>query len=409
MCKPLMLARKRPALVVSWFVTLLVFVVTVGSDAQRARFDEAVGRLKSPDARERLGALQSLREAAFPEAIPAIAPLVSDIDDRVQLSAIAAEVRLFLAEGGEKTTIVDAFGGVPFTVYPRPVPRDLTVALLRAIGDETKQVRLDAAYALGAIGRPPLAQPDAAPLLNALRHKDAATRAAAARACGRLQVRESGDALVETMNDADGDVRLAAIWALGELRFDRAVQALTDFASHYGASPAGLASMASLARIAHPSSAPLFRAALGDRNAEVRRLGAEGIGRLRDRAALPRLEQGAAAERDPRAQAALLFAMNMLGARQAESLAMLLADKRAFALTREYLRELGAPAVPALVPQLEHSDADIRRGVVDVLGVIGGADMANTIWTLQQDPDNLVREATTRALERLKVRAGLAA
>lgn len=397
-----MIAKNLTKWFVAGFVLLVVFVVGIRTSAQQVRFDETVARLKSPDARERIEALQRLGEAAYPEAIAAVAPLVIDIDDRVQLAAIAAEVRFFLAEGGPKATIVDVFATVPFSVYPRPVPRDLTVALLGALWDETKQVRLDAAYTLGAVGHPPLSQPDAAALLGALRHPDPATRAAVARACGRLQVRESGDALVAAMNDTNPDARLAAIWALGELRFDRAVQALTDFASHYGTSEVGLAALSSLARIAHASSAPAFRAALGDRNVDMRRLGAEGVARLRDRAALPQIEQGIAAERDARAQAALLFALNTLGQRQAESLAMLLADKRAFAVARDYLRELGEPAVPALVPQLEHPDAAVRRGVVDVLGVIGGAEMANTIWTLQQDPDGAVREATARALERMK-------
>ncbi len=397
--------KKESYLLFVIFVTFVVFVTdvrVVNVRGQHVSFDAAVAGLKSPDARERLRSLELLREAGSVESIAAVAPLVSDVDDRVQLAAIATELRLFLAEGGPKTTIVDAFAGAPFSVYARPVPRDLTAALLRAAADDTKQVRLDAAYTLGAIGRPPLSAADAIALAAGLQHPDPATRAAVARACGRLQVRESGDALVAAMNDPDPDARLAAVWALGELRFERAVQALTDFSAHYGGSVLGLASLSSLARIAHGSSAPVFRAALADRNAEVRGIGAEGAARLRDRAALPRLEQAIAAERDPRVQASLLFALAALGERQPETLAMLLADKRAFGIARDHLRELGEPALPGLVPQLQHPDAAVRRGVVDVLGIIGGAATANTIWTLQQDPDASVREATARALERLK-------
>jgi HEAT repeat protein len=386
-------------------VAVVALVIPIRGLAQPARFDETISRLRSPDARERLDALRLLREAAYPEAIAPVGPLVSDIDDRVQLAAIAAEVRFFLAEGNEKTTILDAFAGVPFSTYPRRVPADLRAALLRAIGDETRQVRTDAAYALGAIERPGLSQADASALVAALRHPDPATRAAAARVCGRLQVREAGDALVNAMNDRDADARLAAIWAIGELRVERGVQALTEFAAHYGSSEAGRASLAALARIAHPSSAPVFRAALAGGAVEIRLLGAEGAARLRDQAALPQIEQALAGERDARAQAALLFALNALGRRQAESLAMLLAEPRAFPFARNYLRELGDRAIPALVPQLEHENADVRRGVVDVLGAIGGPDMANTIWTLQQDPEQTVRDATARALERLEVRA----
>jgi hypothetical protein len=389
----------------SVFSLILVSLLLSGAaSAQPARFDEAVARLRRPEARERLDALRQLGESAYPEAIAPVAPLVSDVDDRVQLAAIAAEVRFYLAEGDAKTSIVDAFAGVPFTMYPRPVPAELTAALLRAIGDENRQVRLDAAYALGAIGVP-LAASDVPVLIAALGQTDPAMRAAVARVCGRLGVRQAGDRLVEMMNDGNADVRLAAMWALGELRFERAVQALTDFQGHYGSASEGLAALAALAKIAHPSSAPLFRAALTQEHVEARRLGAEGAGRLRDAQALQQIEQGVAAERDARAQAALLFALNTLGQRQADSLAMLLADSRAFPHARDYLTELGTPAIRALVPQLEHDDAAIRRGVVDVLGAIGGREMANTIWTRQQDPDEGVRQATARALERLRIRA----
>lgn len=387
-------------------VTFVLFVIPVRAHAQPARFDETIARLKSPDARERLDALRLLRESVYPDAIGPVAPLVSDLDDRVQLAAIAAEVRFYLAEGDAKTTIAEAFAGVPFTMYPRPVPADLKAALLRAsTGDGSWQVRQEAAYALGAIARDPLSQSDAALLIATLRHPDATTRAAAIRLCGRLQVAQAGDALVSAMNDPDGDVRLAAIWALGELRFDRAVSALVEFAAHFGPREAGLASLTALARIAHPSSAAVFRAALASRNAEERRIGAEGVGRIKDSAALPLIEQALASERDLRAQAGFLFALNRLGRKQADSLAMLLSDKGAFHVTRDYLRELGEPAIPALVAQLEHEDPGVRRGVVDVLGVIGGPDMANTIWTRQQDSIEVVRDATARALERLRLRA----
>lgn len=383
-------------------VTFVAFVVHVRG--QQVPFESAAAALKSADARERIRAVQLLRDSRYPEAIPLIAPLVADLDDRVQLAAVDAELRLFIAEARANATPLDVFADAPYSVFPRPVPATLTAALLRAVADETKQVRLDAAYALGAIGRPPLAAGDAVALAAGLQHPDAATRAAIARACGRLQVLEAGDALVAAMNDSDADARIAAVWAVGELRFDRAVQALSDFVSHYGTSDLGRAALSSLARIAHGSSAQTFRAALADRHSEVRRLGAEGAGRLRDRGALPQLEQGIAAERDPRTQAALLFALASLGQRQPEAVAMLLADRRVFGLVRGYLVELGPSAVPGLVPQLQHPDAAVRRGVVDVLGLLGGEGMANTIWTLQQDPDTLVREATIRALERLRLR-----
>ena len=386
------------------FVISLFFVTASVTGFAQESLDLTVARLRSPDARERLQAIALLREAGQPAAIPAIAPLVTDLDDGVQLAAISAECALFRAEGlDSRAAIVDAFVGVPFSVFARPVPRDLTAALARALSDATRQVRLDAAYALGAIARPPLAAGDAAAVLSALEHPDPATRAAAARVAGRLQIAQAGDALVALMNDADADVRIAAMWAAGELRFERAVRSLAEFAAHYRRSPAGLAALAALAKIAHASSVPLFRSALTDRSADVRRLAAEGLGRMADRASAAELETIATSDRDIVVRAAALFALHRIGRPSVPSLAALLAPGRTFGAVRQYLLE-AQPDPRALATQLASADAAVRRGVADVLGVIADPSSAAVLLPLQQDADPEVRAAATRALERLNLR-----
>jgi HEAT repeat protein len=383
------------------FVFSVAFVVPA-LHAQQS-FDQTLAALKSPDARARLAAVQQLTDARYPEAIAPVAPLVTDADDRVQLSAIAAELAIFAAERPSgRPSSVDAFVDVPFSVYALPVPRELTAALLAAMSDDNRQVRLDAAYTLGALARPPLSQSDAVVVIGALQHTDAATRAAAARVAGRLKVREAGDPLIAAMNDADADVRLAAVWALGELQFERAVESLGDFTAHYTRSELGLAALSALARIAHGSSVAMFRQALSDRSADVRRLAAEGLGRCRDAASIAALETLAASDPDVQVQAAALFALGRLGKASTPALADLLSHERASVAVRQYLLEAGAtPGV--LSSRLASADPRVRRGIVDVLGLVGGAGDVSAIAALQQDPDAAVRAASARALYRLKL------
>lgn len=386
---------------------LILTLLAVQAPAQQPAFTDVVARLKSPDAAARVEAIETLRQTNFPQAIPVLAPLVVDVDDRVQLAAIDAELALFLAEDiapdRRASRAARAFEGAPFTVLPRPVPRELVLSLLRAVADDNPQVRVDAAYLLGTIARPPLAAGDAQTVITALQAPDPETRQAMARVAGRLQLTRAGDALVNAMNDEDASVRLAAIRAVGELRFERGVQSLVDFVKYYGNSEIGFAAYAALARIGHASSVAAFRAGLTDGNAAIRRLSAEGAGRAHDSIVVDQLAL-LSTDKDSSVRAAADFALQLIGRAALDRLVPLLADARAHVQTRDYLLELGPSIAPGLVGYLQSPDAPVRHGVIEVLGVIGGADAARAVGALQQDPDAQVRAAVTRALERLRLR-----
>src|SRR5207247_736671 len=89
-------------------------------------------------------------------------------------------------------------------------------------------------------------------------------------------------------------LRLAAASALGWLRYDRAVQALTDHASYYGKGEDGAAALHALARIAASGSAPVMRAQLANQFVPFRLLSIEGLGRIGDQGALPQIQESAA-------------------------------------------------------------------------------------------------------------------
>ncbi|PYR60892.1 MAG: hypothetical protein DMF85_03875 [Acidobacteria bacterium] len=159
--------------------------------AQQLRFDDVIRNLRNPDAKVRLSAVELLHDARYPEAIGPMAALVVDPVDDVQLAAIQAELSFYLVEDIKARKRIGfviekrnaavaqaAFNLPPSGRWPRTAPEELTAALVKAIDDENPKVRLDAVYALGVIGRSPVAAADAQGLIKALDHYDPAIRAA---------------------------------------------------------------------------------------------------------------------------------------------------------------------------------------------------------------------------------------
>ena len=216
------------------FVPTLLITSAVAALAQQpARFEDVVRNLRNPDAKIRISAVRLLREAGYAEAIVPLAGVINDQVNEIQLEAIQAELAFYLVEpvaAKKKVALVvevrssgqapAAFELGPLAVWPKPVPNELADALLQAVDDENKNVRVEAIYTLGVVGsgtQVKLSEPAVGKLLKALDHYDPAVRAGAARVIGRLQVRPAGDALLKAVNDSNAEVRYASMRALGEI------------------------------------------------------------------------------------------------------------------------------------------------------------------------------------------------
>lgn len=402
-------------------VTCGVFLLALvqAPAAQQMPFEDVVRNLRNPDAKVRLSALRVLREADYPEAIEPIAPLVNDPVDQIQLEAIAAELGFFLVEDvPEKKRVAwiievrhagkapAAFALGPLAVWPREAPGELIAALLRAVDDENAKVRLEAIYALGVMAKPPLADGAAQLVIKALDHYDAAVRAGAARVAGRLQVKAAGDALIKAVNDSNAQVRMASMRALGEIGEARAVQALTDQFTFYGKGEGAWAALEALARIAHSSSVPLFKARLSDRDPFLRRASAEGLGRSGDTSETSALETGAGNDDSEMVRAAMAFALQKLGRNYVPRLVDVLDTPRMVPQVQGYLLELGPSLAPTLISHLQDPDAAIRARIAELLGAFGGDAALAALQPLTQDRDREVMNAATRAIERITMRDG---
>jgi HEAT repeat protein len=385
--------------------------------AQQVRFEDVIRNLRNPDPKTRLASIQLLRESKYPEAIAPLAPLVNDPIDQIQLEAIGAELSFFLTqdlpskkrlgyvvEVRNPARAAAAFEMGTLAVEPRVAPPELVDALLKAIDDEDPKVRVEAIYTAGTIARPPLTDGQASLLIKALDHYDPAIRAAAARVTGRLDVSSASDALFNAINDSQPAVRYASMRALGSLRDRRAAPALAEQFKFYGKGEGAWSALDALAHIADPSSVPLFKLRLTDKDPFLRRAAAEGLGRAHDASEQSALEVGAGSDTSEMVRAAMAFALQKLGRNYIPRLVESLDSDKVAAQAGEYLLELGPSIASILVSHLQDPSPAIRGNVATVLGVLGDGTTLSALQPLTGDKDRSVAQAATRAIERIKRR-----
>lgn len=411
----------------SRLVRLMVFVPALLTTAaftvlaqDPARFEDVVRNLRNPDAKIRISAVRLLRETGYAEAMVPLAGVINDQVNEIQLEALDAELSFYLVDpvpAKKRVALVvevrssgrapAAFELGPLGVWPKPVPNELVDALLQAVDDEHKDVRVEAIYTLGVVGsgsKLTLSEAAVGKLLKALDHYDAAVRAGAARVAGRLQVRSAGDALLKGVNDSNADVRYASIRALGQIRDERAIQALTEQLNYYNRGEGAWSALDALARIANRSSVPVFQARLGDKDPNLRRAAVEGLARTGDPSSVKHFLSDVNQDESEMVRAAMAFALYKHG--HVTYLARLIdfagSDKLQPQL-QDYFIELGSSVVSPVVTRLQEPDDDVRQHLATILGAIGDQSTTSVLMPLKEDRNRDVSAAATSAIERLKM------
>lgn len=394
-------------------------------------FEQATRDLMSADPAVRLRAAQRLKQVAYLEAAIPLAALVTDPQDEVQLEAIAAELNIFLAEPivprkrvgfvvEVRSSVLSepAFSAGPLAIGARRVPMEVLTALRLGARDDNPRVALEALYAFGALGAEPTGSarrellratgPDIGALAGA---SDPAMRYAALRVLGRVLAKRAqddpidetvGDAVITALNDDDQAVKGAAMQALGTMRYERGVQALTDLFEFYGRSDAAEAALDALARIAHPTSAPVCAAQLSGKSSARRGIAIEGLGRMGDASKLAEIQKALDADRSDAVTLAGVFASALLVNAPIDRIADALTRPRLRAQARQYLIELVPGRASALTGHLQDPDARLRLEVVDVLGLSGDPAALPLVEPLLKDRDPQVARAAVRAVAKLK-------
>jgi HEAT repeat protein len=404
---------------------LATFALAVPAASAQISFEQAAVDLASPDAKVRLRAVQLLKGAAYPEAALPLARLLTDPQDDVQLEAIAAELNIFLAEPivpRKRVALVvevrnavqaeSAFSAGPGAVGSRPVPVEVLTGLRTAARDENSRVAVEALYAFGTLAIQPggdarrallrAAGPDVAAFIGS---SDPPMRYAAVRVLGRVFARRAqdepidstiGDAVITALNDNDRAVKVAAMLALGAMRYERGVQALTDLFSYYGKGELAEASLYALAQIAHTTSAPL-----SSKTTSLRGIAIEGLARVGDRANLAAIQAVIDKESEQSVVLAGAFALVLLGNGTTDQVADSLGRPRLREQARRYLIEIAPGRTGAFAHQLLDSDPQIRIDTIDALGLAGDPSAIAVLEPLTKDVDPQVGRAAERAVARL--------
>jgi HEAT repeat protein len=384
--------------------------------AQQAQYQDVVRMLRHPDARERLKSVEMLRAAGFMESAVPVAALITDPDDDVQLAAIETELSLFMLHDGTRRRLggfmtsrpkspgLAAFEAGPSVAKPVPVPAVIVDNLLLALDDANERVRFEAVHALGALARPPLSLPQTRRLIAALDHYDPIVRAASARVIARLQVKEAEDALIMATADSNQAVRQFAMYALGEIKSEKAITALKHQIETYRSNTQATWALLALAKIAHESSADLFRQFLAAKDPGFRAASAEGLGRVGADDFVPQLEERLQGERGPSVQLAYFFALQKLGRDYLEHIVNALRRDETAPQAMEYLIELGPSIAKDLTPYLASREDNVRGRVAQVLGLIGTAEVLPALESARLDRNDAVARAIAAAIDRIKVR-----
>jgi HEAT repeat protein len=411
---------------------LLVLLMASPAAGQDIGIEPYVAELRNPSARARQRALEQLGRLGRPEAAVPIAAMLADPNDGVQSHAIEALLGLYTVRAdlrhrqwgagsvGKSATFPEmAFEAGPLATLPAVVPVEVLTGLAAVVRqDESVKTRLEAAYALGTLGAPfmgpmPTAAvtPVATELAAALLHPDRPTRQVVARVAGRVYAPAAGrpvppaigDALINSMNDGDPLVRRWAMDSLGWLKYDRAVQALTERASYHGRNEEGSAALHALARIASPSSAPVFKALLSSGAPAFRVISIEGLGRINDTTALAAIAESAASARQVNVTLAFRMAeILMAQTLDVTPLATGLGNDETVIQARVYLAELADRQPNLLYPLLRSNDPWVRRGTAELLGTTRRPAEEGVLQPLLTDPAPEVIEAASEAIRRLR-------
>src|SRR5439155_13108406 len=92
-----------------------------------------------------------------------------------------------------------------------------------------------------------------------------------------------GDAVIMALNDRETVIQEAAMWALGTMRYERAIQGLNELFNYHQRGPLATAAFDALAHIGHGSSLPQFVAQLNGKNPTFKLIAIEGLARAGDR------------------------------------------------------------------------------------------------------------------------------
>jgi hypothetical protein len=210
-----------------------------------------------------------------------------------------------------------------------------------------------------------------------------------------------GDAMIGVLNDNDRGIRVAAMEALGGMRYDRAIVALTEQFQYFGKGELAEAALDAIARVAHPASAPLLAPQLASKNETIKVIAIEGLARIGDRSRRASIESVLVGDGDARVALAGKFAAVLLADASLDPLAEALRSPKLADRARQYLVTVAPGRSAAFLRHAQDPDVQIRTGVADALGLAGDPAALSIVEPMLRDRDPQVVLSAERAVARL--------
>ena len=151
-----------------------------------------------------------------------------------------------------------------------------------------------------------------------------------------------GDAVIMALNDHEPVIQEAAMWALGAMRYERAIQGLNELFQYHQRGPLASAAFDALAHIGHPSSLPQFVAQLNGKNPTFKLIAIEGLARTGDRSRAESVITAVSSERNDAIVLAGHFANVMLADGKVDAIVEALGRGKQRDQALQYLQEIAA-------------------------------------------------------------------
>ena len=328
--------------------------------------------LADPDAQARLEAARALGEFGEKRFAESLARAAADADAGVRRAALDSLRKL----------------GTGFEAAVRAIEdesREVRYAAAKLLGDvraDDPEIKRLAARALAARSGLRRRRDDAAPSLTAWDEDGWELRHATVVALGRLRMDEGIPALVRATSDRDERVAVAAMIALGDARGGRAARALVSIAE--GGGPRAGVAVESLGR-AGVRSGEIIEALLRivrEGPLEVARTAAEALATLGGESAREALVRASLSERKEVHGAVAEAAARLGEYRPAGALLRDLDDEDEWVAlgAARSLAEIGNPAgFPVFIRALRSEDERVRAFAATCLALYSGARM--DLWT----------------------------
>jgi len=375
--------------------------------------------LHDADSAVRVEAVKGLVEVGGSGVLEPLMEATRDNDPQVQMRATDGLVNFYLpgyVQQGRFEKIGSALKSPFSDKNDAIIPSYVTVRedVLQAIGKlvsggGSTDARANAARALGIL-RGKAALPV---LVEALRSKDTDVLAEALLAIQKIRDPSVGPKLAPLFNDLSERVQTTAIETAGLLRSKETLPDLRRVYAKSGKARVQRTVLTAIGNMPDEQDRPLFEKALEDQKDEnLRAAGAEGLGRLGNRADIGKLQPLFNSERKMKPRLAIAFAVVKLGATETSEFSPLqylsntLNSKLYTGVAEGYLVELARdPQVREnLYPLIPKGTRAEKMGLARVLSVSGDKNSVAPLEALTRDSDGEVAESGLRALKVLKAR-----